>query len=88
MSLKTIHRIMDLIDHNFDAHTEINFITDLTLEHYKVPLRKIYLILENLLEADMIKGIELVGSYDDFKIIQNTPRLTFKGMDWLYSTSI
>lgn len=88
MSLKAVHRILDLIDHSFDLNQEIDFINDPTLEHYKIPLRKVYLILENLLEAKMIEGIILKGSYDDFQVIQESPRLTFKGMDWLYSTIV
>lgn len=84
MSLKAIHRIMEIIDHAFDENREVDFLNDMTLEHYKIPHRKIFLILENLLAEDMIKGIQLEGSYSDFKIIQEAPRLTFKGMDYLY----
>lgn len=88
MSLKAIHRIMDIIDKHFDDKSPIDFASDPTLEHYKIPLRKVYLILENLLEEDMIRGIELVGSYDEFMIKQENPRLTFKGMNWLYNTVV
>lgn len=88
MSLKAIHRILDIIDKHFDDKSPIDFSSDTTLEHYKIPLRKIYLILENLLEEDMIRGIELVGSYEDFVIKQSNPRLTFKGMIYLYGTVI
>lgn len=85
MSLKAIHRILDIIDKHFDNSTPIDFFSDTTLEHYKIPLRKIYLILENLIEEDMIRGIELVGNYEDYTIKQSTPRLTFKGMLFLYN---
>ncbi len=88
MSLKAIHRILDIIDKHFDDKKPIDFAEDPTLEHYKIPMRKIYLILENLLEEDMIQGIELVGNYDEFLIKQDTPRLTFKGMIFLYGTTV
>lgn len=85
MSMKAVHRVLDLIDKHFDENTPIDFLNDTTLEHYKIPVRKIYLILENLIAEEMILGIELQGSYDEFIIKQDTPRLTFKGMNWLYT---
>lgn len=88
MSLKTIHRILDIIDISFDSEKEVDFFNDPTLEHYKIPNRRIYLVLENLLVEDMIKGIKLEGNYSNFKIIQETPRLTLKGMKFLYSTVV
>ena len=88
MSLKAVHRILDIIDIAFDSEKEVDFFNDPTLEHYKIPNRKIYLILENLLVEEMIIGIRLEGSYSDFKIIQETPRLTFKGMHYLYTTVV
>ncbi len=88
MSLKAVHRILDIIDIAFDSEKEVDFFNDPTLEHYKIPNRRIYLILENLLVEEMIKGIRLEGTYSDFKIVQETPRLTFKGMNYLYTTVV
>lgn len=87
MSIKAMHRILDIIDISFDSEKEVDFFNDTTLQHYKILDRRIYLILENLLAEGMIKGIRLEGDYSNFKIIQEIPRLTFKGMTYLYSTT-
>ena len=39
MSLKAMHRILDIIDTAFDSEKEVDFFNDPTLEHYKIPNR-------------------------------------------------
>lgn len=84
MSMKAMHRILDIIDSGFDTGKELEMLSDPTLERYKVSRRKICLIIENLIKEQMVEGIFIEGSYDDFKLIFDNPRLTFKGMDYLY----